>query len=182
MPLRPGSDQHHLLFQQLLGPSFDILPLPVQQIHQASLVTATGKGSIVRGASLASRIMAWFAKLPPAGTDIPVQVTIRSQAGSERWQRRFGKHKMDSMLRESGGLLAERLGPVNFRFKLQASAEGIRWVPVRMNVLGIPLPLKWFDFAVNETSVDGRYRFDVRVVIAGVGLLVHYQGWLEWPM
>ncbi|MGO1071164.1 DUF4166 domain-containing protein [Lysobacter sp. CA199] len=61
-----------------------------------------------------------------------------------------------------------------------ASDPGLTWRLVRVRALGLPLPLGWFGGVhAREFERDGRYRFDVRAALPGIGLLVHYRGWLD---
>ena len=61
-----------------------------------------------------------------------------------------------------------------------ANEPGLTWRLVRVRALGLPLPLGWFGgVRAREFERDGRYRFDVRAALPGIGLLVHYQGWLN---
>jgi hypothetical protein len=168
------------IFRELLAHSFDALPQAVQKIHRSSPeASLRGYCNVTRGKSLVGRAMAFFAKLPPAGENVPIRVTIRREGRLECWTRHFGGHEMTSILTAANGLLQEALGPVRFLFRLEGSAEGIAWIPVQVKTAGIPLPVTLFRFSVCERAEDGRYRFDVRVDVCGLGLLVHYQGWLE---
>lgn len=175
-PLDSGTNP----FRQLLAPSFDALPPAVRRIHHGSgHILLRGLCKVRRGVSWTSRMMGYCAQLPPSGDDVPVQVRIERKDGRERWARRFGNHRMTSVLSMKNGRLVEALGPVRFIFELQGSEQGIRWMPWRVLALGVPLPIRWFQFDVQERSEQERYVFDVRVALTGVGLLVHYEGWLE---
>lgn len=78
-----------------------------------------------------------------------------------------------------GRALEERLGPVTLTFELDAHGERILWRLKRARLLFLPLPSSWFNrCAATESVADGRYSFDVRAEITGIGFLVHYQGWL----
>lgn len=168
------------IFQELLAHSFDALPPSIRKVHQSSShISLHGHCRVTRGKNLVARAMAFFAKLPPASENVPVHVAIRREGRFECWTRRFGEHEMMSTLTAANGLLHEALGPVRFLFRLEGSAEGIAWTPVHVKAAGIPLPAKLFRFNVSERAEDGRYQFDVRVDVCGLGLLVHYQGWLE---
>jgi hypothetical protein len=171
------------LFQRLLGQRFDALPAPVQRLHSARSVTlAVGRARVARGAGALSRFFAAVSGLPEPGNDVGVRVEIDARRGCETWTRTFAGKPMRSMLRERGGLLHESLGAAGFWFRLEASAEGIDWHLVRVAVLGVPLPVAWFrDIVARERAEGNRYSFDVRAALPGVGLLVHYRGWLDVP-
>jgi len=142
-------------------------------------ISLEGSCTVMRGKTLLGKAMAFFAKIPPAGENIPIKVIIRRTRNGVQWIRSFGKHEMTSTLRNAQGLLSESLGPARFLFRLQGSEQGIRWIPVRIRAMGIPLPLRLFDFDIREYADQERYHFNVKVEIVGLGLLVHYQGRLE---
>lgn len=61
-----------------------------------------------------------------------------------------------------------------------ANEPGLSWRLVRVHALGLPLPVGWFaGVGAREFERDGRYCFDVHAALPGIGLLVHYRGWLE---
>ncbi|UXI70745.1 DUF4166 domain-containing protein [Tahibacter amnicola] len=141
-----------------------------------------GQATIRRGRSLLSRLCAWATGLPPALADAPLEVEIDASAGRETWTRWFGPHRMQSRLRNAGGLLGERLGLVHFRFHLAVDAGSITWTVVGVRALGVPLPAAWFRGVwARECEQDGRYRFEVAAALPLAGELVHYQGWLTVP-
>lgn len=168
------------LFRTLLASSFDALPDAVRVVHlDSNDIRLRGLCKVKRGTTWISKAMGFFAQLPPAGDEMPVDVRIERRQGRERWARRFGSHRMTSVLSTANGCLIEAMGPLRFVFALQGSEQGIRWVSQRISLLGLTLPLSWFRFDVQERSEHGRYVFDVRVALVGAGLLVHYLGWLE---
>lgn len=168
------------LYADLLGADLTRLPEPLRAIHERG-GTATYRGAVdVRcGTGLLARLFARAAKLPPryAGA---IDVEIAAADHAERWTRRFGPHVMRSRLRLHRGCLRERLGPAGFDFVLEAIAATIRWRVVRARVCGVPLPASWFAGVGAVESADGKlYRFDVRADLPGIGLVVHYAGWLD---
>jgi len=169
------------VFRALVGDSFEVLPPAVRAVHDSSRERAfTGRCDIDRGRSLMARVIGAATRLPRAGRDVPVRVTIRRDAHFETWTREFAGRSMRSVLRARGTCLEERLGAATFRFALHADGAGIRWDLVGVHALGIPLPVAWFrGVRASEGVLDGRYRFDVRAELPVIGLLVHYRGHLD---
>lgn len=170
------------LFRRVLGAPFDSLADDVRALHAgAPLVRGRGEVSVERGGGLIARLMSRLTALPPAGRG-PVEVEIAADAHGERWVRRIGGREMRSRLWSVAGddLLHERLGAVVFGFRLQVVDGAILWRVARVRALGLlPLPARWFrEVVCRESAAEGRYRFDVRAAVPGVGLLVHYRGWL----
>lgn len=93
--------------------------------------------------------------------------------------REFGSHRMRSIQEVRGNRLHESLGLARLVFVLRVQGGRIVWVLESARALGIRIPARWFELDVSECEREGRYHFDVRVNIRGVGLLVHYAGWLE---
>jgi hypothetical protein len=169
------------VFRALVGDSFEALPPAIRAIHDSSRERAfTGRCDIDRGLSLIARVIGAVTRMPRAGRDVPIRVTILRTTACETWTREFAGHRMRSVLRARGALLEERLGAATFRFGLRADGECIRWELVAVRALGIPLPLAWFrGVRASEGVLDGRYRFDVRAALPVIGLLVHYRGHLD---
>ncbi|MEO7325770.1 MAG: DUF4166 domain-containing protein [Dokdonella sp.] len=168
------------MFPRLLGNTFACLPPLVRALH---LHTGTrcyrGEVEVERGHGLLAALCIRVAHLPPAGQG-PIEVEITADAHGERWARHVAGHTMRSRLWAQGGLLCERLGLVTFGFRLHVQAGHIVWRVVRVRVLGLPLPARWFaQVAAREYEEGGRYGFDVSAALPLAGLLVRYRGWLD---
>ena len=169
------------LFSALLGDAFDRLPPRVRAIHAATgSHTYRGVADVDRGDGILSRLLCMASSLPLAGRDIPITVTIETNGSTEQWRRDFGGHPMQSALSRADDLLREKLGVATFRFRLTVERDVLVWRVASVRVLGISLPSRWFNGVVAcESDAGGRYRFDVRAELLGVGMLVHYRGWLD---
>jgi hypothetical protein len=172
---------------QVLGASFDRLPPLLRGVHDTrARKEFSGRCSIASGRGWLARVIQLFASLPRRSqADVAVHVVIeRSERGEisegrETWMRRFGEHRMQSVIRTGRGALEECFGPIVLTFGLTAESDRIVWKLAGARLLFLPLPAAWFaGCGAFETIVDGRYWFDARAHIAGVGLLVHYKGWL----
>lgn len=167
------------LFGQVLKQSFNELPPAIRSVHDGLSKHLHGKGDVTRGEHWMVKWLAPFASLPPTSNDIPIDVEIVVHPRGETWSRSFNGHSMQSHLRASGTVLAERLGAMTLFFTLHADSSGLQWRIAGAKCLGLPLPTNWFIGAIaSERMLDGRYSFDVRASLPIVGLLVHYRGWL----
>lgn len=168
------------LFPALLGAAFAQLPERVRALHEVELPCRfEGRVRVQAARSLAARCVARLFALPPVDGEAPIAVTIQAHGAGQRWIRHFPPRPMISNLDAWRGLLRERLGPASLRFRLDADAEGLTWELVGVRLMGIPLPLAWFrSCEARESVTDGQYRFFVRAVLPGIGLLVGYEGWL----
>lgn len=171
----------------VLGASFDTLPPLLRDVHDSRpRKEFSGRCSVQSGRSWVAHLIAMCASLPRhSHDDVAVHVVIERRDGSEAsgvretWTRRFGKQRMQSVIRVGQGALEERFGPIVLIFSLAAEPERISWRLEGARFLFLPLPTALFAHcSAFETIVDGRYCFDARAGMAGIGLLVHYKGWL----
>jgi hypothetical protein len=168
------------LYARLLGPAFERLGPALQSIHDTRTTKLyVGRCDIRGGDSWLARAVARLAGLPLARLDVPVEVTIRANDTSEDWIRRFGGHRMQSRLAARGQRLEERLGPIVLAFELAAEQDRIVWSLHSARLAFVPVPLTWLlKCAATEAIHEGRYQFDVSAHVLGIGLIVHYRGWL----
>ena len=171
------------LFRRLLGATvFDRLPEPLRRLHlRRGTAQWRGEVEVIRGRSPLARLCAWATRLPPTGVG-PIMVEIvAGDDGRERWTRHVAGHAMRSRLRAADALLDERLGLVDFRFRLDSRDADIVWTVQGVRVFGLlPLPASWFSQVRARESADGaRYRFEVVAALPLAGPLVEYRGWLK---
>lgn len=172
---------------QILGSSFEQLPALLRGVHDERIRKEfSGRCSVESGRNWLARLIALFASLPRRShDDIAVHVVIERSDGAENsaaretWTRMFGEQRMRSVIRRGRDGLEEGFGPIVLTFGLTAEPDRIVWRFKGARFLFIPLPKALFaGCAASETIVNGRYHFDARAGIAGIGLLVHYKGWL----
>lgn len=167
------------LYSRILGPAFERLPPALQGIHDTRRAKLYVGRCDIRGGGLIARIIARLAGLPIAQTDVPIEVTVNVTEASEDWIRKFGSRRMQSRLSYRRQRMEERLGPLVLTFDLSAEQERIVWFLYSARLALLPLPVTWLlKCAATESIHDGRYGFDVSASVRGVGLVVHYKGWL----
>ncbi len=169
------------LFVRHLGADFAQLPECVRDVHQVYGPRCwTGRARVTRGRSVWARMIASVVGFPRETDDIAVSVRMTPMAGAEIWDRHFGGQVFRSTLRQTGGAMTERFGPLTFTLGLHI-ADGALHFPVRSGRIG-PIPLPRFLLPVSEAREvvqDGRFRFDVALKAPLTGaMMVHYQGWL----
>lgn len=168
------------LYAGAMGSAFDRLPPMVRAIHDIrGDAGAMGEGTVVRGPTLAARLIAAAMRFPPSGT-VSLHVAFAERNGVERWTRDFGGHRFSSELSAAGGLVTERFGPMRFVFAMPSGLHGLDMQLRRWSCFRIRLPLLLAPrIAAREWEEEGRFRFDVRVSMPLVGTIVHYSGWLK---
>lgn len=168
------------LYARILGASYERLSPILKSIHDTRATKCyVGRCDIRGGTGLVAKAIARFAGLPIAKSDVPVEVTILCDGHGEGWTRMFGTQRMRSRLMDSNQRLQERLGPIVLTFELSAETDRILWSLHTARLAWVPLPISWLLIcAATESIENGRYCFDVSARVRGIGLIVHYRGWL----
>lgn len=180
------TDAEAPLFRRVLGDRFDRLPRPIREMHDLAVASVSeGVSEITRGRSVPARMIGWIARLPAAGSDIPVTVHFLPGNGAEQWRRSFGPSKFQTTLEASDrleGHLIERLGPIGFLLEIPADDRGLAMIMRGMTVFGLTMPrILWPRIAAFERVVDGLFAFDVSVSVPICGFVIRYRGRLRSP-
>jgi hypothetical protein len=168
------------LYQRILGTAFDTLDPILKRIHDdRALRRYSGHCDIEGDRTFLSKLVAKVAGLPGRGTNVAVSVTMHCNHEAEEWVREFGSHPMRSSLTFHRARLRERLGLVLFTFDLVAGLDRIEWHVVSARFWPLAVPITWLlECSASEAVVNGRYTFEVKAQVRGVGMIVHYKGWL----
>lgn len=175
------------IYQQKLGAKFDQLSDRLQEFHSLDGPKHwRGKSSISGGQGLLAKFVRALFGFPAPTDEIDVDVSVtngvKDGVGFEHWQRIFGDKPFHSVLsHEKNGDFIERFGVLRFDIGLDADERGIVMPVTGWKIGSIVLPL--FLAPKSETlefqDGQGRFCFDVKVSLPIIGLLMHYQGWLE---
>ena len=169
------------VFTKAIGRDFSVLPAPVQAFHSAGNRRYEGTADITRSGSPYAALILKLAGFPPAGTAVPVAVTVQEIDGAEHWTRDFGGHLTRSTISftSTPGVIEERLGPLTLRMRLTASAKGLHYGILSASLYGI-LKAPRFLLPKSDTwgTADslGRFLFNVSATAFMAGRLIHYQG------
>lgn len=131
-----------------------------------------------------ARTLARLAQLPAAGEAVDIQLLVTARSDGEEWRRSFAGRPLVSL--QSGppdGLLAERMGPVEMRFRLQVVGGALAYqttsAALCLGSLRVPLP-HWFSPRVRalEGAVGEGDQIDVSVEVhlPLLGCLIAYDG------
>lgn len=162
-------------------PDFERISPAIRNMHdQRFPVAAHGRASVIRGRSPVALLIARIFGFPPASTDVSIRVIFESLGKAERWTRDFGGVTFSSLLSEQSGGVSERFGPFSFHFRLEEQQGRLRMIPKGWSMLGLPMPSLFMPSGIaTEYEKDGRFHFDVPIILPLIGLVVHYRGWLE---
>lgn len=165
-------------FRELLGAQFQQLAPAVRSVHDGLSHRLRGTATVERGEALLARLICRLAHLPRAQRDGPVEIDLVADRDGETWTRRFGgSAPMRSRLRACGAMLVEELGPLRLMFQLRHVDGAVAWQLRSVSVLGLRAPARWLAMTQARSSEsNGRYCFEVRVVLPFVGAVIAYHG------
>ena len=174
------------LYQRLLGPAWQSLAPPIQQLHTVSSVSRfAGRCRVVRGQNLLARLVAALVGFPEASADQPIEVTLTVQGSTELWVRSFSGRAFSSRQwadgdgAAPGDLLRERFGVVCVGLALAVENANLRYMVRNWSFCGMPMPRWLGPRSIATESVEaGQFKFDVQISHPLTGLIVRYAGLL----
>jgi uncharacterized protein DUF4166 len=180
-----GRERTDGLYPRLLGEAWNELSEPVRRIHGgAAAVRAAGWFDVRRGAGTLVSWICALLRLPAEGGGLPVRLVVSPHPRGERWDRTIGaKALITEQSERPGGLLAERFGPLELSFRLEAVDRALVFVQtgaaLRLGPVRLPLPR----FASPRVEAcawaaeGGRgMRVQVRLSVPLAGSLLTYEG------
>lgn len=175
------------LYARLLGASWLQVAEPVRFAHASrSTVRAHGRLRIERGRTHAARLFARLLRLPRPSAAAETRLVVTPGDNGEQWRRTFDDRRLDTRQYEAGdGELAERIGILEFRFRLEASEGNLLFRQLEAAfVLGsvrVPLPVAWAPRVEAREDPAGahRVRVHVRVALPAVGTVLTYDGTMD---
>jgi hypothetical protein len=183
------------LYPKLLGAAWASLDPVVQRVHAAPAETyAEGTAQVSRAPGRLLGYVLDAAGVPRSSCASAVRLAVWHRGTDERWHRVFGGRPLVTHQSEApGGLLAERIGMLEFRFRLAAQDGALLFrqeaLALRLGSLRIPLP-GWLSLVVAAregpaAAPDGdenRTSVDVRVTLPTGALLFAYRGTVRWRL
>jgi hypothetical protein len=162
-----------LLYARLLGSSWALAAEPVRIAHAPeATIRAHGCLRVAHGRSRVARFLAWLLRLPRAGDAAKTRLVVTARAEGEDWQRTFDDRRLHTRQYETDdGELAERVGLLEFRFRLEVSQGSLlfRQVDAALIVgsVRVRLPAAWTPTveAREEPAGARQIQIHVRVVL-----------------
>ncbi|MGX1786935.1 DUF4166 domain-containing protein [Bosea sp. NPDC055332] len=176
------------LFETVLGAqAFAMLPIAIRAFHANDAAPVwQGEAEVMRGHGQAIGLLCRLFGLPAAGAELPVTVSVTRgdsfDDDCEVWTRNFAGQRFQSRLSlDRNGDLREAFGPFSFTLAAEGNPEGLALPIAAWRVFGLRLPrvLMPSAEAYETVDADGRFRFDVKLILPFFGLLAHYRGWLK---
>ena len=173
------------LYPKLLGASWPDLDVAIQRLHNLDeTVHAAGVFQARHGNNKLARTLARLARLPAEGKAVDIQLQVTAREEGEEWRRTFAGQPLVSMQSDRGdGLLVERMGIVELRFRLEAASGALNYQTVsaalRLGSLRIPLPY-WLSPCVTAweraAGDTNQIHVSVDVTVPLLGRLIAYDG------
>jgi hypothetical protein len=172
------------LYPTLLGSSWLEVAEPVRRAHASeSPVRARGRLRIAYGPGQTARALAWILRLPRASEAAETQLVVTPCEDGERWLRTFGDRRLDTRQYHVGdSVLAERIGILEFRFRLEVCGGDLLYRQTEAAVLYGPVRLRLPHacaprIEARETPAGARdVRVHVGVALPALGSLLTYDG------
>jgi hypothetical protein len=138
--------------------------------------------TIERGEPAPARWLAHLLGFPPAGENVATSLSVERHGEEEIWSRRFGEHVLVSrQCLHPEGLLAERFGSFECRFRLRSTPRGIDYdlvgAALVLGGLRLPLPRRLSPQVEATTwALEDAMGLDVRLSAPLFGRVLRYHG------
>jgi hypothetical protein len=170
------------LYARIMGDTWLQIAEPIRDLH-ATGATTRGCLRVEHGRHRLARFLAGMLRLPVSCAAADAQLTVTTRDGGERWQRAFSGRRFETFQYQSNEAeLAERYGPLEFRFRLQAAEGSLRYIQreaaVRIGIGRMRLPRRLAPHvtAREDAAGPGHVHVIVTVTLPGIGLLMAYDG------
>jgi hypothetical protein len=175
------------LYARLLGSSWLQVGEPIRFAHASgSTVRARGRLRIAHGRGHVARFLARLLRLPRVSEAAETRLVITSDADGEQWRRTFDERRLDTRQYQAGDCeLAERIGVLELRFRLEASDGSLLFRQLEAAFLCGPvrlrLPAAWAPSVEAREDPTGPHQIGVhvRVALPAVGPVLTYDGTID---
>ena len=173
-----------MLYARVLGSSWRLAAEPVRLIHSTEApVRAGGRLRIAHGSTAVAGFLNWLLRLPRASDAADTRLVVTRRDNGEEWLRTFDDRRLNTRQYEAGdGTLAERVGILEFRFRLEVADGSLLFRQVDAAVmlgdmrLRLPSSLAPRIEAREDAAGERQLQIHVRLLHPVFGHLVTYEG------
>ncbi|SRR5712692_4148487 len=138
------------LYRDVVGSAaWDSLPRPIHQLHDCG-----GDGTLIVTSRGLARVASLLGFAPSPGT-VPVSLRIERSEGAETWIRKFHDETFATAQRVVRGLIAERFGAFEVRFRVSARGNSLHFEMTAVRLFGLPLPSMLLPRMEAQERADG---------------------------
>lgn len=175
------------LYARVLGASWADLAEAVRRLHGgADSARREGTFRIRHGRGLLCRLIARTLGLPASSETARAQLIVEPLVDGERWVRSFdGRLFISTQWEVAPGVLGERVGPMEFEFRLRVLNGALVYEQVTAALsagpLRLPLPARLAPRVAARETPAGPTRVQVQVTVSapGCGQVLSYEGLVE---
>ena len=187
-PASNGPEVPRGLYARLLGSAWLQLADPVRFAHATeSTVCGRGRLRVEHGRGYVARLVAAVLRLPRASGAAETRLVVTSRGDGERWRRTFENRRLDTRQYATGeGELGERIGVIEFRFRLEISEGSLVFRQVDAAVVfgsvRVRIPKAWAPRVEAREDPAGARRIGIHVcvVLPAVGPVLTYDGIVDF--
>jgi hypothetical protein len=177
-----------VLYERLLGSAWLQVAETVRLAHTTQpTVRGRGRFRVRHGSGHVTRLLARALRLPRPGEAAETRLVVTSRGHVEQWLRAFDDRRLNTRQYQSGeGELAERVGALEFRFRLDASDGSLLYrqheVALMLGTLRLRLPARWAPRVEAREDPAGAQQVRVRVLVSipALGPVLTYEGIIEY--
>ena len=181
-PVAPVPEPPLRLYPRLLGASWSELAESIRLAHSAKAALC-GRLRISYGRRRPARGLAALLRLPRPSGHANTRLVITSCGDTERWLRTFDGRSIDTRQYRTGdGELGERIGVLEFRFRLEASNRSLVFQQLEaafvVGSVRLRIPAAWAPRieAREDPAGPRQIGVHVRVLLPVLGPLLTYDG------
>jgi hypothetical protein len=177
------------LYPSLLGDAWQGVHDRIRRFHSGnSPVHGKGVFRVVHGSNRLSRALAWLVRLPRPGESVDLTIEVSATGAEEQWRRSFaGRPLVTLQSRSRDGMLLERVGNIEVRFRLDVVDGALRYQSVGAAIclgsMRVPLPT-WLCPRLQALESAGPEADQIQVLVEVdlpvLGRLIAYQGSLTY--
>jgi len=190
-PSEAAHDAAGRLYPRLLGISWDDLDPAVQRVHADKPLThADGLFQVSRAPGRLLGLILDVARVPRASGGARVRLAVVCRGPAEHWRRVFDGRPLETVQTAGrDGLLVERIGILEFRFRLAVKHGDLLFRQQRLIACLGPLRVRlphWLAFQVaareGPSGEPDLTKIEVRVMTPGGNPLFSYRGTVRWAV
>jgi len=179
-----GPETPRGLYARLLGSAWLQLAEPVRFAHATeSMVCARGRLRVAHGRGHVARFVAAMLRLPRASGAADTRLVVTPCGDVEHWRRAFDDRCLNTRQYPTGECeLAERVGVIEFRFRLDTSEGSLVFRQIDAAVVfrsvRVRIPEAWAprDEAREDPAGARQIGIHVSVVLPALGPVLTYDG------